>query len=482
MTDAALLVQLVLAAGFLWAGCAKLLPGADTEKAVRNFGVPPRVARPVAVLLPVTEIATGLALVFADTARVGAAAACVLLVAFLVGIAVNLALGRTPECKCFGERHTKPVGWRTVARDVVLLAGAGFVFWRESSDPGAGPLARLGEIAALPQLSLDQALLIACGALLASILVSVWLLVPQFLRQQGRILLRLDEVERRLADDWPLDDTGLHLNTNGSSPAGLPVGSPFPGFDLLGPAGQEVTLEGLRGRRFLLVNWNPICPFCEQIAEDLSELDPRLADHGVDLLLVNHGPAHDEHLWRSSAPLAPFAGVGTPAAYLIDEHGRVAAPLEVGAGNVLSLVARLPVGSIASDLTLTDTHGGELSLGEFIGRPVLLIFTDPQCAACAELLASVRALASDLGDTDLVILFIGTDDGDGNRRYADEQALPFPLLVDRDMALAGTYGIVARPSALLLDSTGAVLEGVTEGADGIKELIARDGDPVDSRR
>jgi hypothetical protein len=54
--------------------------------------------------------------------------------------------------------------------------------------------------------------------------------------------------------------------------------------------------------------------------------------------------------------------------------------------------------------------------------------------------------------------------------------------VDRDMALAGTYGIVARPSALLLDSTGAVLEGVTEGADGIKELIARDGDPVDSRR
>jgi hypothetical protein len=34
-----------------------------------------------------------------------------LLVLFIVAIAVTLARGRKPDCHCFGQLHSKPIGW-----------------------------------------------------------------------------------------------------------------------------------------------------------------------------------------------------------------------------------------------------------------------------------------------------------------------------------------------------------------------------------
>ncbi len=50
-----------------------------------------------------------------------------LLSVFVVGITYNLARGRNPECHCFGQLHSAPAGWKTLARNGVLAAVAGFV-------------------------------------------------------------------------------------------------------------------------------------------------------------------------------------------------------------------------------------------------------------------------------------------------------------------------------------------------------------------
>ena len=49
---------------------------------------------------------------------------------FVVGIGVNLARGRNPECHCFGQLHSAPAGWKTLARTGALAAVAGLLVWQ----------------------------------------------------------------------------------------------------------------------------------------------------------------------------------------------------------------------------------------------------------------------------------------------------------------------------------------------------------------
>src|SRR5436309_3998246 len=86
------------------------------------------------------------------------------------------------------------------------------------------------------------------------------------------------------------------------------------------------------------------------IAPDLAMLQPDLRKRNVEVLLVSYGDAEsnrhlaEEHglqcpilLQEQSEPLEAFRHLGTPVAYLLDEQGRVAQPLAVGADQVPAL-------------------------------------------------------------------------------------------------------------------------------------------------
>ncbi|HWQ31396.1 MAG TPA: MauE/DoxX family redox-associated membrane protein, partial [Blastocatellia bacterium] len=101
-----LVVRLILAAVFGVAGVAKFADREGSRKALAGFGVPEAVAAPLAVILPVVEIALALALLPLGTAWVAAGGALALLLVFSIGIAVNLARGNSPDCHCFGQLHS----------------------------------------------------------------------------------------------------------------------------------------------------------------------------------------------------------------------------------------------------------------------------------------------------------------------------------------------------------------------------------------
>ena len=124
VTELGLLVARgLLAATFLIAGTAKLTNRRASMQVLRDFGAP-RFAQPLIPLLPPVEIAVGAGFLFAASAWYAAWAAGVLLVIFIAGIAANLARGQQPPCNCFGQLHAKPIGWQTLARNVVLAACA----------------------------------------------------------------------------------------------------------------------------------------------------------------------------------------------------------------------------------------------------------------------------------------------------------------------------------------------------------------------
>src|SRR5215211_7311167 len=99
MDVALLLARLLLASVFMVAGVAKLADREGSRRALADFGA--------STLIP------------AATAWWGAVGALVLLLLFVVGISASLARGRKPKYLCFGQLHSEPAGWKTLARNGV---------------------------------------------------------------------------------------------------------------------------------------------------------------------------------------------------------------------------------------------------------------------------------------------------------------------------------------------------------------------------
>src|SRR4051794_17575209 len=121
-----LAARLLLAAVFAVAGAAKLADRAGSRRAAVAFGAPGWSAGAIASGLPLAELVVAGLLLAPATASTGAVGAIVLLTVFAIAIALNLARGRTPDCHCFGQLHSSPAGWRTLARNAALAALAVF--------------------------------------------------------------------------------------------------------------------------------------------------------------------------------------------------------------------------------------------------------------------------------------------------------------------------------------------------------------------
>jgi len=245
---------LVLALVFALAGVTKLADRAGTTRAILDFGVPALLASPLALLLPVCEVAVATALVPAATAWWGAVSALILLLLFVVGIGINLARGRKPECHCFGQLHSAPAGPKTLARNGVLAAVAAFVVWQGADGVGPSALSWVGGLIAA------QYTVLVLSLVALALLAAQWWFLLNLLRQNGRLLGRLEALEARLGAGGVLPPS-----SNGAQQAaGLPVGSQAPGFSLSGFHGETLTLESLRSsaKPVMLVFTDPDCGPC----------------------------------------------------------------------------------------------------------------------------------------------------------------------------------------------------------------------------
>lgn len=328
--------------------------------------------------------------------------------------------------------------------------------------------------------------------LLAAGVVGLSLIVYQLLRQQGRLLLRVEQLEGALA--------GGQQAPASEMPRGLAIGSQVPPFELPSVAGETVSLDDFRGRRVALVHWSPGCGFCTQIADELASLRGQLRKRGTELVLVSSGDADSnrslakEHgldcsiLLQDGAPIEVFTGLGTPVAYLVDEEGRVAEPLALGALEVPELLRAaadgrkrlgterslaeshlerdgLAPGTKAPTFELDDVRGGKILLEDYRGRRLLLVFSDPDCGPCNALLPDLARLQSDIE-----IVMVSRGDADTNRAKAEEHGLEFPLIVQLGWKLSKAYGIFATPVAFLIDEEGVIARPVARGRDEIVAL------------
>src|SRR5688500_16928036 len=169
MNTTLLIAGVLLVLVFATASVDKLADREGSRQAIVDFGVPSALAAPLGLLLPLAELAIAATLLPASTAWWGVLGALALLSVFVAGIGINLARGRTPDCHCFGQLHSAPAGWKTLARNGALAALAGFVLWA-GYDGGAGPSA----LAWLGALSTAQLLGLLGGVVVLALLAGQW--------------------------------------------------------------------------------------------------------------------------------------------------------------------------------------------------------------------------------------------------------------------------------------------------------------------
>jgi hypothetical protein len=316
MDAIAVLGRLLLAGIFALAGVAKLMDRASSIQSLVAFGVPQFLARPFALMLPVLELGCAVALIPAASARWGATGVLVLLALFIVGISVSLARGRAPPTATVSDNCDRSrSGGRLWCGIWCLLAGIAAVIIQHDAEQsstnivsGMTGIARVGSASAV-------------AAMIAVALAAFALyLVFHVLRQNGRLLMRLEAVEGKLG-----------IVASAPAPAGLPVGSPAPGFTLSDLDGGTVTLDMLRedNKPLLLVFSEPRCGAC-----DLPKPTPSKSSVPTCCSTPSSRPAK---CWVSPERLPRFS---------FDEQNRVASDIAVGRESVMALASSVVVAEL----------------------------------------------------------------------------------------------------------------------------------------
>jgi peroxiredoxin len=342
-------------------------------------------------------------------------------------------------------------------------------------------------------------------------LISLWVLVYQLVKQQGRILLRLDELDSHTAHTdhgitiKPETADGLQSGANG-----LPIGTRLPPFNLPDLSGNRVSLENFLGKQVLLINWDPECGYCEMISPILAGLRSDFRERNVQLLLASRGDLEPNRalaqeygledaviLQTDSERVEPFENDGSPVAYFLDEQGRVSRPFADGADQVIRLAqevatgrqgkrkklrGQLPLaesniergglksGSPAPSFSLPDVYGRTISLADYRGRRVLLVFSDPHCGPCDQLAPHLARFDRRQNDKGFSVVMVGRGDPEENRLKAERYGFEFPVVVQRKWELSKQYGIFATPVAFLISEDGLIARDVAVGIDEIMSL------------
>jgi methylamine dehydrogenase accessory protein MauD len=113
----------------------------------------------------------------------------------------------------------------------------------------------------------------------------------------------------------------------------------------------------------------------------------------------------------------------------------------------------LKPGTKAPDLALPSAAGPEVSLGDFAGRKVLLVFTQAGCGPCQQVMPELNRLQ---GAGGLQVLVVNNGDVEATRKWLEEVKPRSPVLVQERFGASKRYEVFATPFAFLIDEQGVI--------------------------
>ena len=487
-----LLIRIVLAAVFAVAAVGKLLDRPGAEKAARDFGVPDNAARPLALWLPVAELFFALLLLPVSTAWFGAFGAFALLAAFTVAMIRQMQQGNAPDCHCFGAFHSEPVSPKSLIRNVALTLLALLLVVRGWNRQGLG----------LTDLTDELALDLIFGLAIVALLGAAVHYLKTIGERQTEIVRRLDVMEwaaRQEAGSGEIAREGI-VNPND----GLPIGSPFPDFELPDLKGRTVSFDDLliELKPMLFFFVSPNCAPCQALLPEIGVWQKELAGR-VEFVFLSRGGAeenaekfgaHDfrRFLLQNEREVADAVRAQwTPTALLVGRDGRIVSHVAAGDEAIRELVAKISaenldrdyfyftarsgngrapkIGETVPELALRDLDGREIKSADFEGRRTLVAFWSTTCPHCRQMIADLqrweREKAAD--EPDLIVF------SEGDPQAHREFGLQSPIVLDEGYREAQKLGMYGTPSAVLVDERGRFASETAVGAPNIWALVGK---------
>jgi peroxiredoxin len=402
--------------------------------------------------------------------------ALVLLGVFSCAIGWNLMRGRTPDCHCFGQLHSAPATWKTLARNGALLGLAGFALATTVAGPPASALSWTGR----PESS--ELLALGVAVAVAAVLALGVLAFLSLLRSYGAVLVRLDRVEAALAE------AGIELEDEALPEIGLEPGTPAPAFWATSLTGETVSTETLAAaeRPSLLLFTSSRCGPCKTLLPQAAEWQRALAGE-LDVVLVSHGPREeveaevDEHglehvlLDEDRHLYDAFQANGTPSAVLVAPGGMIGSWVASGAewieqlvGDAMRRDGGLPVGEEAPVLELPSLDGETVSLASLRGREAVLLFWNPECGFCRSMHDDLVTWEATANGVTPRLVIVSSGDAETTRAEGFDSL----VLLDEEFAAGTAFEAGGTPMAVLVDADGRVASPVVAGADAVLGLAA----------
>jgi peroxiredoxin len=483
-----LLVRIVLFGIFFLAALGKFFDLTGAEKAMKEFGVPERFAGPFAAALALAEATVALLFLFVTTSWFGAIGGLALLFGFIVGMIWQMAKGKTPDCHCFGQVHSEPIGKKSLIRNSLFAVLASFLVFQGANGQGV----ELGN-------RTSDTILLVVLLMVAVVAIIIAVYVKKIFDRQSQILRRLEIIELFAHEGTPQE-----RNDAGDPTDGIPIGSPFPDFELPNTDGRVVTLDHILGRSkpVLLFFVSPTCDPCAAMLPDIENWRAAL-EHKVSVVMLSSGTAQannekfrpefsGEILLQAKREIADLVRARwTPTALLLRSDGTIASHLAAGDTAIRELVEKVEaenlkeelfyvtngngnglkprIGESAPAFKLKTIDGTDISSDLLKGRKTMLVFWSLTCPHCQAMMGELESWEKSRSDSEPSLLVFSDGDPD---EFASV-GLRAPIVLDKGYKTAAKFGMSGTPSAVLVDDNGTIITETAIGASNIWALIGR---------
>ncbi|HXG84659.1 MAG TPA: MauE/DoxX family redox-associated membrane protein [Pyrinomonadaceae bacterium] len=491
MDEFLLLIRLILAAIFALAGIGKFLDLDGSEKAVKDFDVPENLAKPFSVLLPAAEILIAILLLPAAASWFGAILGFLLLLVFIGAMLYQLARGNAPDCHCFGQIHSEPVGKKSLVRNAVIAFLAFVLVVRGRENQGAG-------IFDSPNGSSEgNFMTFIFGLATVGLLAAAVYFLKTISEQQTQIMRRIEILEL-ISRDGGGRETERENLTNPND--GLPVGAPAPDFQLPDAGGRNISFENLlaRAKPILFVFVSPTCNPCAALLPEIEAWQKDLNDK-VNFVFISSGNSKDNLekfaggnlkqilLQKEKEISALFGARWTPTALFVNADGTIASGLAAGDKAIRELVekikaqnfdgeslfigngTRTKLGASLPEFFESDVFDKSVASNDFLGKKTLVAFWSATCPHCVNMLEDLRDWDKSKGANEPNLLVLSEGEAEAHRSLE----LQSPVVLDKGRKISNQLGMQGTPSAVLISEEGKVISETAIGAARIWDLLGK---------
>jgi len=137
------------------------------------------------------------------------------------------------------------------------------------------------------------------------------------------------------------------------------------------------------------------------------------------------------------------------------------------------------VGQYAPDFTLKNLDGEKVSLSDYAGKPIVLIFWATWCPYCEQEVPALKSVYQNYQSQGLVVLAVNSGDSASKvKKYRSSHQINYPIVLDSNKKISNKYHVSGVPYYYLINANGKIIYaasgmfGQTALENNVRVLIA----------